>query len=148
MSEALASVARLPTVAPNVEWTFDSVVLRTTYRQCVCGTRHTCPELFESWTAPARCAGHAAIATKLIPIDKPNIPNDVPITQTTRILPLATCPNCVAARVSQVRERPPIDEAAWRRAQRRDAEERASTKAAAKPSPEGPTLDQLSKLFL
>lgn len=130
--------APLPTPTPTLltsehtDWKFDSIVLRTTHRQCVCGARHTCPELFELWTKPGRILNKPTVATKMVPIHKASIPIDVEITQATRILPLAICPDCIASRPKQTKL-PPLDEAEWSRVVKARATTSTPKKTDAKP---------------
>lgn len=138
-----AEKAPTPFVSPSTEWTRDSMVLRTIFRQCICGERHKNVDLFEHYTAPARLLGKPSVVSRLVPWTKTWLPEATPIQEITAILPLATCPACVST-LSPTASLPRLDEAEWARTVKRKAAETAGTKTA--PAPSAPiSIDQLDK---
>lgn len=136
-----------PRIIPHTDWQFDHLLLRTTHRNCRCGSKHSNVELYEVWIAESRLLGRRDVISRLIPYDKPNIPQNWEILQSVRTLPLAVCPHCIVGRI-RVQFRP-LDEGEWQRAVRKKQSERPIIIAAnvAKATSTKPSFDDLAKKF-
>ncbi len=96
------------------DWTFQHVLLRTTFRQCSCGESHRGVDLFNAYTSTTRILNRLTAATQLIPIRERTIPADVEVVQTFETIPIAVCPACISSRPQPVKL-PPLSADEWRR---------------------------------
>lgn len=139
--------AKSPPLQTPGEWKLTGLVLRVTYRTCLCGETHKNVDLYDHYIKPEKLLGKTVLSRRLVPSNLTYPPRDIDIQQTFETKSIACCPTCVERVVGS--PRPPISEMAWAETLRRKAaDDEALRIAAKKPTkPMPPSLSEITNLI-